>query len=59
MGSCVQVVLGLAGCVGLLLRFVGPLTIAPAVALLGLALVPIAVDMAGLHWGVAAMYVLL
>ena len=59
MGSCVQVALGLTGSAGLLLRFVGPLTVAPAVTLLGLVLVQIAVDMSGLHWGVAAMYVLL
>ncbi|XP_072025137.1 solute carrier family 23 member 2-like [Amphiura filiformis] len=57
LASFIQVVLGSVGCIGLLLRYIGPMTIAPAVALAGLKLVTIAVVLSGDHWGIAAMYV--
>ncbi|XP_072034956.1 solute carrier family 23 member 1-like [Amphiura filiformis] len=55
VASTVQIIIGATGCIGLLLRFVGPLTITPAVTLLGLAIVPLGVDLSGGHWGIAGM----
>ncbi len=44
----------LLGIVGIILRFITPLTIAPAIAIIGLALFDVAADFAAKHWGVAA-----
>ncbi|XP_072051815.1 solute carrier family 23 member 1-like [Amphiura filiformis] len=55
LASFVQVVLGSIGCIGMVLRYVGPMTITPTVALTGMKVVPIAVTMCGDHWGIAAM----
>ena len=42
-----QILIGFSGLVGLLLRFIGPLTIAPTVTLVGLALFQAAADFSG------------
>ena len=42
-----QIVIGFTGLVGVLLRFIGPLTIAPTIALVGVALFGVAADHAG------------
>lgn len=47
------------GIIGLVLRYITPLTIAPAVAMIGLALFDVSADMASKHWGVAAMTVVI
>lgn len=39
ISSIFQVVIGFSGLIGLCLRFIGPLTIAPTIALVGLSLV--------------------
>lgn len=48
-----QIVIGFTGLVGFLLRFIGPLTIAPTITLVGVALFGIAADHAGNHWGIS------
>ncbi|XP_078492590.1 solute carrier family 23 member 2-like [Ciona intestinalis] len=53
VASCLQILLGLTGAVGFLLRFIGPLTIAPAVALIGLDLFAAAYGNASSQWGIA------
>ncbi|XP_072051816.1 solute carrier family 23 member 1-like [Amphiura filiformis] len=55
LASFVQVALGSIGCIGILLRYVGPMTITPTVALTAMKVVPIAVTMCGDHWGISAM----
>lgn len=50
-----QILIGFTGLVGFLLRFVGPLTIAPTITLVGLALFQAAADFSGIHWGISAM----
>ncbi|XP_072051814.1 solute carrier family 23 member 2-like [Amphiura filiformis] len=55
LASFVQVVLGSVGCIGMLVHYAGPMTIAPAVALVGMKVVPISVVMCGDHWGIAAI----
>jgi len=47
LSSLFQVVLGFTGLVGVLLRFIGPLAIAPTITLVGVALFPVAADKAG------------
>ncbi|XP_078695054.1 solute carrier family 23 member 2-like [Branchiostoma floridae x Branchiostoma belcheri] len=54
-----QVFLGFSGIVGLLMRFIGPLVIAPTITLVGLALLGAAADFAGKHWGIAALTIIL
>ncbi|XP_072025138.1 solute carrier family 23 member 2-like [Amphiura filiformis] len=57
LASSIQIILGSVGCIGLLLRYIGPMTITPVVALTGLKLAAISVGLSGDHWGIAAMYV--
>ncbi|CAK8682679.1 unnamed protein product [Clavelina lepadiformis] len=53
VSSILQVVLGFSGAIGFLLRYIGPLTIAPAVALIGLDLFSTASSHAEPQWGIA------
>ena len=48
---------GFSGLIGLFMRFIGPLTIAPTISLIGLSLFDSAGTSAGYHWGVAVMWV--
>ena len=48
VASLFQIVIGFSGIVGFLLRFIGPLTVAPTVALVGLALFGAAGDFSGI-----------
>ena len=49
-GGLVEIVLGYTGLVGKLLRFIGPITIAPTIALIGLALFKFGAPIAGQDW---------
>ena len=53
VASIVQLVIGYTGLLGGLLRFIPPLTIAPAVTMIGLSLFDVASLNASKHWGVA------
>lgn len=55
VGSLFQIFVGFSGLIGLFMRFIGPLTIAPTIALIGLSLFDSAGTSAGYHWGVAVM----
>ncbi|XP_002126663.2 solute carrier family 23 member 1 [Ciona intestinalis] len=55
VASCTQVLLGLTGLIGLIMSRIGPLTIAPTIALVGLGLFGPAGDFAGKHWGVSIL----
>ena len=48
VSSLFQMLVGFAGIVGFLLRFIGPLTIAPTITLVGLALFNVAAEHAGI-----------
>jgi nucleobase transporter 1/2 len=54
-GSFFEMFVGYTGLVGRLLRFVGPLTIAPTIALIGLALFRFGAPVAGTHWGIGGL----
>ncbi|XP_069759734.1 xan_ur_permease domain-containing protein [Narcine bancroftii] len=55
VAACFQIVVGFSGLIGLLMRFIGPLTIAPTISLIGLALFDSAGNDAGAHWGISGM----
>ncbi|XP_074487930.1 xan_ur_permease domain-containing protein isoform X1 [Sebastes fasciatus] len=55
VGSLFQVFVGFSGLIGLFLRFIGPLTIAPTISLIGLSLYDSAGTSAGNHWGISTM----
>lgn len=55
VASVLQVLVGFSGLIGFLMRFIGPMTIAPTVSLIGLSLYDSAGDKAGSHWGISAM----
>lgn len=55
IASLLQVVLGATGLVGLLLKFVGPLTIMPTITLIGLDLFMTAANDASGQWGIAIL----
>uniref|UniRef100_A0A674PS47 Solute carrier family 23 member 2 n=1 Tax=Takifugu rubripes TaxID=31033 RepID=A0A674PS47_TAKRU len=53
VSSMVEVCIGALGLPGLLLKYIGPLTITPTVALIGLSGFQAAGERAGKHWGIA------
>ena len=59
VGALVEIVVGYSGLVGKLLRFVGPVTIAPTIALIGLALFKFGAPKAGVHWGLGGLTIVL
>ncbi|XP_022625107.1 solute carrier family 23 member 1 [Seriola dumerili] len=59
VSSAVELGIGLCGLPGLLLEYIGPLTITPTVSLIGLSVFTTAGDRAGSHWGVSALCILL
>ncbi|XP_045047037.2 solute carrier family 23 member 1 isoform X2 [Desmodus rotundus] len=59
VASCFQMLVGFSGLIGYLMRFIGPLTIAPTISLVALPLFDSAGDDAGAHWGIAVLTVFL
>uniref|UniRef100_A0A672GUQ5 Solute carrier family 23 member 1-like n=2 Tax=Salarias fasciatus TaxID=181472 RepID=A0A672GUQ5_SALFA len=55
VGSLFQMFVGFSGLIGLFMRFIGPLTIAPTISLIGLSLFDSAGGSAGNHWGISSM----
>lgn len=55
ISSVVELVIGFCGLPGLLLEYIGPLTITPTVSLIGLSVFTTAGDRAGSHWGLSAL----
>ncbi|XP_060065562.1 solute carrier family 23 member 2-like [Ylistrum balloti] len=55
LASLTQVILGCTGVMGFLLKFIGPLTIAPTISLIGLSLTGVANDFNTVHWGIASL----
>ena len=53
LASLLQVILGCTGLIGFFLRFIGPLTIAPTIALIGLSLTGVSAEFNEVHWGIS------
>lgn len=58
-GAAVEILVGLSGLVGKLLRFIGPITIAPTIALIGLSLFKFGAPTAGMHWPIGGLTIFL
>uniref|UniRef100_A0A3Q1EQ65 Solute carrier family 23 member 1-like n=1 Tax=Acanthochromis polyacanthus TaxID=80966 RepID=A0A3Q1EQ65_9TELE len=54
VASVLQVLVGFSGLIGFLMRFIGPLTIAPTVSLIGLSLYDSAGEKVGSYWAISA-----
>lgn len=54
-GAVVEMLVGYTGLIGKLLRFISPVTIAPTIALIGLALFKFGAPVAGEHWGLGGL----
>ncbi|XP_070531836.1 solute carrier family 23 member 1-like [Ptychodera flava] len=59
VASAFEFLLGISGAIGLLLRFIGPLTVAPIIVMIGLGMYDIAALFASGHWGIAFLTVAL
>ncbi len=55
IGAVAEIAIGYSGLVGKMLRFVGPITIAPTIALIGLALFKFGAPIAGSYWPIGAL----
>lgn len=55
LGALTEIFIGATGMIGLLLRFVGPITIAPTIALIGLALFKFGAPVAGAYWPIGGL----
>ncbi|ELT95871.1 hypothetical protein CAPTEDRAFT_174658 [Capitella teleta] len=53
VASLLEVILGFSGTIGFLLRYIGPLSIAPTISLLGISLFRSAAEKAALQWWIA------
>lgn len=58
-GAIFEIIIGMSGLVGKLLRFVGPITIAPTIALIGLSLFKFGAPTAGAHWPIGGLTIAL
>jgi len=59
VGAIVQMAFGYFGLIGKLLKFVGPVTIAPTIALIGLNLYPFGASTAGKDWAIGGLTIVL
>ncbi|XP_015349294.1 solute carrier family 23 member 2-like isoform X2 [Marmota marmota marmota] len=59
VASCIQILVGFSGLIGFLMRFIGPLTIAPTISLVALPLFDPVGNDAGIHWGISFMTIFL
>lgn len=55
LASFFEIILGYTGIMGYLRRFIGPVTIAPTIALIGLALFKLGAPWAGLNWWISGI----
>ena len=55
LAGLIHFVIGITGLVGFILRFVGPVTIVPAIFLIGIYLMKATVKFAKVHWGISFM----
>lgn len=59
VASMVQIFIGCTGILGLILHYIGPITICPTITLVGLSLIDVAMRFCEKHWGIAALTVVL
>lgn len=54
-GGVLHCLIGLTGLVGFIMRFIGPITIVPAIVLIGLFVYKVAVEFSETFWGIAVL----
>jgi nucleobase transporter 1/2 len=59
VGAVMEIIVGATGLVGKMLRFIGPIVIAPTIALIGLALFKFGAPVAGSHWPIGGLTIFL
>ncbi len=59
LGAVAEIAIGASGLIGKMLRFVGPITIAPTIALIGLSLFKFGAPTAGKHWPIGGLTIAL
>ncbi|MBM65843.1 MAG: xanthine permease [Myxococcales bacterium] len=59
VGAIMEIIVGATGLVGKMLRFIGPIVIAPTIALIGLALFKFGAPVAGSHWPIGGLTIFL
>ncbi|XP_046546844.1 solute carrier family 23 member 2-like [Haliotis rubra] len=59
LASGTQFLLGISGILGFIMKFIGPLTVAPCVTTLGMTLCGYMIPLCEQHWGIASMSILL
>jgi solute carrier family 23 (nucleobase transporter), member 1 len=55
VAGVVELVIGFSGLIGKVLKWVGPITVAPTIALIGLSLYKFGAPSAGKHWGIGGL----
>ena len=55
VASCLEVLLGFTGVISVLLNYIGPITIAPVLSLIGFGVMEAAAEKAGQHWSIATL----
>ena len=55
VSSLLQMLLGFTGLVGLMLAYIGPLTVAPAITMIGISIFETAGDYSAQNWGIALL----
>jgi len=55
LAAVVEVLLGCTGLIGVLIRFIGPLTLCPSLSLIGLSVSGVIAQKCQDHWGVVAL----
>ncbi|XP_053404669.1 solute carrier family 23 member 1-like isoform X2 [Mercenaria mercenaria] len=53
VAAILEILIGVSGLVSVLLRFIGPLTVAPTIMLMGLSVAETGFNLAGQHWGIS------
>lgn len=56
VAAVLEILIGASGLVSVLLRFIGPLTVAPTIMLMGLSVAETGFNLAGQHWGISGGY---
>ena len=59
LASIFQVLIGFSGLMGFVMRFIGPLVVAPTISLIGLALFDTASEFAKKQWWITLVFVLI
>ncbi|XP_071813928.1 solute carrier family 23 member 1-like [Apostichopus japonicus] len=57
LASMTQLFIGFSGVCGMLTRFIGPITVAATISLIGISLFPVAGSMCATHWPIAGLTV--